>query len=195
MPVDDAEKIQRDEQLQQQGVDQHQIAQGHLTGGDPAGGGDHHHRYPNGDDRALTEIERRHRSLAEHGAVFPRRQGGVAATQLPVLVAEILDRFIVDQAFDGLVAGLRLQPVHPVAVFHPPVGDREGESDISGDAAEDDQRKDRGVTAQQQRRRQQELHQHRQDAERQIIQQRAQAARAPLQIAADGAGLALQMKA
>ena len=194
LPVDDAEKIQRDEQLQQQGVDQHQITQRHLSGGDLTGGEEQDQGDANGDDRALPEIEYRHRSLAEHGAVFPTRQGCVAAPQFPAFVAEILDRFVVDQTIEGLVAGLRFQAIHEMAMLHPPIGDRQGEGDVGGDATKHDQGENRRIATQQQRRRQQEFHHHRQDAEGQIIQQGAQAARPPLQIAADRAGLTLQME-
>ncbi len=47
----------------------------------------------------------------------------------------------------------------------------------------------------QQYRHQGKLHYHRQDTERQVIEQGTEAAGAPIQVPADGAGLALQMKA
>ena len=69
----------------------------------------------------LTEIEHRHRSLAEHGAVFPNPPRLRRNAAVPNFVAEILDRFVVDQTIERLVAGLGFQAIHEMAMLHPPI--------------------------------------------------------------------------
>ena len=82
-----------------------------------------------------------------------------------------------------------------MAVVHAPLGDGEGEQGVDGHRAECHQGEGQLVTRQQDDRHQGELHQHRQDAEGQIIHDGADRARAPLQVAADGPALAPQVVA
>jgi len=60
-----------------------------------------------------------------------------------VLIAEILDRLVVQQRVDGFGIGLAVHLVHMPAVFQPPLGHRDGPKDISphrdkGDQGEPD---------------------------------------------------------
>ncbi len=126
---------------------------------------------------------------------LPVAQGAVETLQLHGLVAEILHRLVVDQAVEGLAVGPGVEPVHLVAEVHAPLGDGEGEADVDHHGAEGDQGEHRVVLGQQNDRHQAELHQHRQDAEDHVVEDGADRAGAPLQVAADGTGVALQVVA
>ncbi len=134
LPVHDAKKAQGYEYLQEHGVDEHQIAEAHGTGQDFPGREEHDQGHAHGDDGVLPEVQGGHRGLAEHGAILPVLQGGIAAAYLQFLTPEVLDRLVIDQAVDGLVISLGFQTIHVVAVFHAPVGDRQGKSHIRRDA-------------------------------------------------------------
>ena len=195
LAIDDAKEAQGDEDLQQEGVDQHQVADAHGPVGHPAGGKDHHQGHPQGDDGPLTEVQQRHGGLALDGHLLPVRKGRVVAGQLQPLVAEVLDRLKVDQAVEGLAVGLGVEPVHGVAVVHAPLGDGKGEDEIDRDGAEGHQGEDRGVLGHQDGRHQTKLHHHRQDAEDHIVEDGAHRAGAALDVATHPSALALQVVA
>ena len=57
-------------------------------------------REAGGDDHGLAEVEHVERHLAADGGPFVAGAGGVEAARLVRLVAEILDRLVVEQAVD-----------------------------------------------------------------------------------------------
>ena len=195
LAVDDPEVVEGDEELEQEGVDQHQVPEGHRARHHTLRGEDHQQCHADGDDGGLAEVERRHRGLALDRRVLPAREGAVVAADLVALVAEVLDRLVVDQAVHGLRVGLGLEAVHLVAEVHPPVGDGEGEPGVDQHGHQGDQGEDEVVAGEQDRRHEPELHQRRQHVEDHVVEERADAAGAPLQVPEDGAGLALQVEA
>ena len=194
LAIDDAEKIERDKKLQQEGVDQHQITDAHLAFHHSVGGKKHDAHDTDADDRSLSKIEKRHGGLAHHRLAFPLFKRAVKTVQLQLLVTEVLDRFVIDQAVQRLTIGLGFQPIHLQAIIHAPLGYRKGKGHIDGYRTEGHQGKHDVVLGQQNDRHKRELHQHRQDAEHHIVENGADATGPTLQIPADGAGLAFQMK-
>ena len=147
LPIDNAQEPERDEELQQQRVHQDEIPHGQVPGHHALGRQHQQQGHADGDDGALTEVEQGHGGLALDGHLLPPRKGRIVAGELGGLVAEILDRLVVDEAVDGLGVGLGVEPVHLVTVVHPPLGDGEGEGDVEPDRAEGHQRKHRRIAA------------------------------------------------
>ena len=193
LAIDDPEKIQRDEDLQQEGVDQHQVTDTHLARHHPPGGQPEDQGHAQGDDAALAEVQQGHGGLALDRHLLPGVEGAVITPRLQALVAEILDGLVIDQAIEGLAVGLGVQPVHLMAVIHAPLGHGEGKEGVEGHGAEGHQGKGQFVAGQQDGPHQAELHQDRQDAEGQVVEDGADRARPPFQIPADGSALALQV--
>ncbi len=190
-----AQQVQRHEQLDQQGVHRHQVAETELAVSHPVRCQEHHPGHPCRHDGALAQIEQGKGGLRPHRGVLPLPQGGVAAPSLVRLVVEVLDRLVVDQALHRLVVGRRLQTIHLQAVPQPPVGHGDGEEHERGHGGEDDQAECPGVLAQQDPGHQQEFHRHRNDGENQVVEQGGQAGGPALEVPADGAGLAVEVEA
>lgn len=62
-PIDDAEEIEGDVELDQEGIDQNQVADRHLAGHHATGSAPHHGGDTEGDDRGLAEVEVSQRGL------------------------------------------------------------------------------------------------------------------------------------
>jgi hypothetical protein len=58
LAVDDAEETEWQEQLQQQAVHQHQVAEGELAGRHPLPREQHHRGHRDGDHRPLHDVEK-----------------------------------------------------------------------------------------------------------------------------------------
>ncbi len=193
LAIDDPKKIQRDEDLQQEGVDQNQVTDAHLARHHPSGGEQQDKGHAQGDDAALAEVEQGHGGLALDRHLLPGIKGIVITPRLHALVAEILDGLVIDQAIEGLAVGLRIQPVHLMTVIHAPLGHGEGKEGVEGHGAKSHQGKGQFVAGQQDGRHQAELHQYWQYAEGHIVENGADRARPPLQVPADGSALTLQV--
>jgi len=193
--VDHAEEVERDEHLQHEGVDQHQVAQRHAAVDDAACRQAHDQGDAHGDDGALADVQAGQRGLRLHRHVFPAGERGVVAAVFVALVVEVFHRLEIEQAVHRLGVGLRVQRIHLMTVLHAPVGDGEGKGDIDRHGDEGDDGKPRVVLHQQHRGDQRHLDQRRQDVEQHVVEQRGRGAGTALQVAGDGAGLALQVKA
>ena len=106
LAVHETEEIERHEELDQVGVDQHEITDRERAGDDPAARHAHQDHQADADDGGLTNVEQGQRQFARHGRFLVAREGFVEAPCLPLLVAEILDGFVVQQAVDGPRVGL-----------------------------------------------------------------------------------------
>ena len=193
--VNDAEEIEGDVQLDHEGVHQHQVAQGHAAV-------DHAHRGApqdqgdgRGDDQGLARIEQGQGSLRFHGRRFIALQAFVVALRLVILVAEIFHGFIVDQRIDGLGIRLRVEVVHGAAEMRAPVRHQDGKRDVGHQRHRRDHGKPDVVMQDQIAEHEGDFHQRRQDVEQGIGNERADAARAPFDIARHAARLAVQVKA
>ena len=96
LAVHEAEEIERDIELDQVGVDEHEIADGHGTGGDFVAGLDGNTRETDGDDRALADIQEREAGFALHRRFFVALARYIAALGLMRFVAEIFHRLVIE---------------------------------------------------------------------------------------------------
>ena len=111
------------------------------------------------------------------------------------LVAEILDRLVVEQAVDRLGVGLAILLVHAPAVFQPPLGDREGEGDKGADGDERDRSVSDAVEDPEDAADHGDLHQGRQDVEQHEGEQELDSLDAALDGAAQAPGAPLDVEA
>ena len=112
-----------------------------------------------------------------------------------LLIGEIFDRLVVEQAIDRLGIGFAVAFVHLAAVLQAPVGDKEGEGHIGDDGAEGHRREGPLVEPPQDAADQRDLEHRRHEAEKEIVEQEFGAADAALDRARQAAGLALEMEA
>ena len=96
----------------------------------PDGGQQHNQRQADGDDRGLAEVQHIQRNLHPNGGPLIAGQGVVVALRLVCLVAEILHRFVVDQAVQRFGRGVVVGVVHRPAVAAAAAGEDGGEADI-----------------------------------------------------------------
>ena len=165
-----------------------------LALSDSLGGHAHHHRQPDRDDRPLADVQQRKCDLALDRRRLVALQPDVEAPRLVVLVAEVLDGLVVEQAVDRLGVGVAVGFVHLAAVLDPPFGDRERPVDVTADGREGDRGEHRAVEPPQDAAHQQHLEQGRQHVEQHEVQQELDAAHAALDGAAHPAGLAVQVE-
>ena len=112
LAVDDAEEVERDVELDHQRVDQHQVAERQRARDDADGRAPDQQRHRRGDDQALAEVEQRQRGLRLDRRLLEPLQVLVVARLLEPLVAEVLDRLVVEQRVERLGVGLRVLLVH-----------------------------------------------------------------------------------
>ena len=94
----------------------------------------HHHRdEAGGDDGALADIEQRQRAAGADRRRLVAPAADVVAARLVLLVAEILDRLVVQQAVDRLGVGLGVGVVHAAHELDAPLRQRDREHDVAGD--------------------------------------------------------------
>ena len=195
LAVDEAEEVERQVELDQVRVDQHEVADGHGAGGDAAAGHDHDRGEAGGDDGALADVEQRQRRPALHRGLLVALERHVEAPGLVVLVAEVLDGLEVEQAVDGLGAGLAVVLVHRPAELGAPLGDAQRPRDVAADGDEGDQGEPHGIKRPQHAADEQDLQEGGEDVEDHEGEHELDALGAALDGPADAAGLAVQMEA
>ena len=193
--VHEAEEMQRHVQLDEKGVDQHQIADGHGPLHHALAGHEHENRDADGDDRALAGVQHRQRGLVAHRRLFPGLQRFVVTPRLEAFVAEVFHRFVIEQAVYGAGVGLGIHVVHVAPENHAPFGDQQRERDIGDERHDGHHEKPRVVLDQQDDRHEADLQQRRQDVEQHEIEQEADAGGAALDVARHAAGLAFEVEA
>ena len=125
-----AEQVERAEQLHQQRVHEHQIADGELPPAPAPDGIGHcagHHQV--GDQR-LADIEQRERVFGFDRRIGIGARGIAIALGLALLGGEIFDRLVIEQRIDRAGELLAIERVHRLAQMVAPVGDLAGEDDI-----------------------------------------------------------------
>ena len=195
LAVDEAEEIERDVELDEVGVDQHEVADRHPPGDDPRSGHHHDDREPHRDDRRLADVQKRERHLALDRGALVAREGLFVAPRLVRLVAEILDRLVVEQAVDRLGIRLLVALVHPATVFRAPLGDGEGEGDVARDGDEGDEGEPEIEEHPQHAADEADLDEGRQDVEEHEAERELDPRRPPLDRAHHAAGAAVEMEA
>ncbi len=193
--VDDAEEVERGVELDQIGVDQHEIANGHPLARDPLAGEDHDADETGGDDRALAEIEQRERGVAADRGAFIGVERRVVAARLVRLVGKVFDCLEIEEAVDRLGAGLAVALVHLAAKAHPPVGHQKGEADVEEDRRQGDGGELPIVEPPQDAAHQQHFEQGRQNVEQHERQQEIDAGGAALNRPREAPGAAFEVKA
>ncbi len=96
LAVDHAKEVERNVQLDHEGIDQYQVAQRHAAGDDALGGAPQDQRDGGGDDQRLARVEKAERGLRADRRALVVFQSLVVAPGFIVLVAEVLDGFVVD---------------------------------------------------------------------------------------------------
>ncbi len=135
------------------------------------------------------------RGLRTDRSPLVERQRTVQPIALECLVAERLDRLVVEQAVDRLGADLVVGCVHLAPDRDPPLGRNEGEGGVGADRDEGDQRERPGVFVQQDADHEPELEQGRADVEQDHAEQEADRLDAALDDPGELAGAPLEMVA
>ena len=169
--IDGAKEVQGHGQLHHIGVDHNEIPHGKVTVLHPDGGQDHHADQPAGDQQRLAEVQEGKRVVRLDRRLFIARHCRVIALRLALFGDEILDGFIVQQAVDGLLVGIRVAVVHLAAQLHAPLGHREGKPDVKPDGDRHDQQIPRVEQHGQDDADQQQLQNQRPDREKQEAEQ------------------------
>ena len=124
--VHHAEQEQRRGQLQQVGVDQHQVADRHAAGHHAGGGQPHHRGDADGNDRRLTQVEHRQAGGGLDLGFFQGAQVLVVTRGLVGLVVEVLDRLVVEQRIHRALVGTGIGLHRGAVVAGAPFGNAEG---------------------------------------------------------------------
>ena len=162
--------MQRQVELDHEGVDQHQVAKRHGAVSDVMRRQEHECGDADGHNQALPSVQRGQRSLIAHRGGFPYLQAVVVAPCLEAFVAEIFHRLVVQQTVDGAGVGLGIHVVHGAAKHHAPFGDDQGEGDIHHERNKSNDGEPDIVFHQQNRCDEADFHQRRQDVEQHEIE-------------------------
>jgi hypothetical protein len=145
--------------------------------------------------RRLADVQQRQRALARDRRALVARERLVEPGGLVLLVAEVLDRFVVQQAVDRARARFLVGLVHLPPVLDAPLGHGQRVRDVADDADE----RDEGVREVEERPEdpadERDLDQRRHDVEQHEREQRVDAGRAALDRARQAAGLPLEVEA
>ncbi|NJM32738.1 MAG: hypothetical protein HC848_07675, partial [Limnobacter sp.] len=105
-PVNNAQKIQWNIQLNHEGIDQHQVAQGHGTIEHTCGAAPQNSRYSKSNNGCLTRIEHNQRALRFNGGFLPGGHTAVVTVRFELFVAKVFDSFVIDERIHSTHIGL-----------------------------------------------------------------------------------------
>ena len=128
--------------MQHQRVDHNELADGVAAVHDVDGAHDHAGGEGDGEDHRLARVEDGQRGVGLDAGLLELLDGFVVALGLPGFCAEVLHRFVVEQAVDSLGVGVGVAVVHGFADGHAPFGGFDGEPEV----ADDHEHGDEGVT-------------------------------------------------
>ena len=193
--VELAQPLHRPRQLQQVGVDQHQLAQGHGARRHPAQRHEQDRAAADGEDGGEQDAGQAAEAQGAHGEVLDPGEARIVALGDVALVAEILDRLVVQEAVDGLAVrdgsfghGLALVGAQPFRAHDQRCGvERHRDDQDDGEDAIEPRQHDHGH--------EQHLGRQGQDQEHAVEQQLAGAVQALVEDPADLAGAAGQVEA
>ena len=112
LAVEHAQEVERLVELQDEGVDQDDVADAERAGDHVRGGDEHHRRDADRDDRGLPGVEIGERLLGLDRGALVGGERAVEPAALVALVGEGLDHLVVDQPVDGGSAELVVAVVH-----------------------------------------------------------------------------------
>ena len=130
LPVHHPEEVERDIELNEQAVDEHEIAERERGGHHTLRGKHHEQRDRDRDDEALPDVENAERRLRFHCCAFVFPQVVVVALRLVLFVVEVLDRLVIEQTVDRPGVRARIQLVRLPADVRTPFGDPDRERDV-----------------------------------------------------------------
>ena len=195
LAVQRAQEVQRDVQLDHEGVDHDEVAQRHLAGHHALRGAPQHGHQGRGDDELLPAVEQAQRALALEAHAPQLLQVLVVAAGLEVLVVEVFDGLVVQQRIHGLAVRGRVLHIRRTAELGAPLRQLDGEGDVGEQRHGRDGGKAPVKGERQNAQHQQHFDQRGQDAVERVRDQRFGAAHAALDVARHAAGLALQVEA
>ena len=180
--------------MDQQAVDQHQIAERELLTHHALRRQNHQCRHCNGNDQTLADVQRAERSLVLYVGRFVFLQAFVVAARLELLVIEVFHRLVVQQAVYGTAVGLGIEFVRAPADIHAPLGYRDGEAQVNHHRGHGDRHEAPVEFGKQNERDQTEFDDYRNDRKQHVAQQRRDPARAAFNVARHAAGLSFEME-
>ena len=195
LAVDHAEKVERNVELDHEGVHQDKVAYRHRMVDDAKHGAPHDQSHSNGDDRALADVEQRERGVALDRGGLPALHALVVAQRLVFLVVEILDGLVVEKTVHRARVRPGVELVHRAPEPGSPLGDRDRERDVEQQRADGYADEPGIVAGDQDSRDEPDLEQRRQDREQGKANERRDAARAALDVTGKAARLSREMKA
>ena len=195
LAVDHAEKIERNIELDQEAVDEHEVAERERLRDHALRREYHQQRHRDRNNAALPDVEQPERGLGLDRRRLVFSQVVVIAPRLEFLVVEILDRLVIQQAVDRARVCPRIEFVRVTPDVHAPFGDRYREYKIDRDRGEGNCGEAPVELGEQDESDQTEFEDYRDDRKQHVREQRADTARAALDIARYAAGLALEVKA
>mmetsp|Transcript_11240 Transcript_11240/g.31745 ORF Transcript_11240/g.31745 Transcript_11240/m.31745 type:complete len:443 (+) Transcript_11240:2838-4166(+) len=192
--VDRTDEVERDAQLEQEAVHQHQISHGGSSRQDVAAGQIHNTGETRGKDGVLSKVEQRQRTLRLESSLLIARQPLLVLLHLVRLVVEVLDGLVVEQTVHHPARGLVLQPVHVPPELRPPLGNPHRVGRVRPDGRQDHRRVGGPEVVRHQSRHDANLQGRRDDVEDHGVQHEADRAVAPIQHPAELAGVAREME-
>ena len=195
LAVDHAQDVERLVELEQEGVDQHDVADRERARDHALRGRDHDRGDAERDDRGLAEVERGEADPRLDRGALVAGERAVDAQGLVVLVGEGLDGLVVEQAVDRLGADLVVVEIELAAELGPPLGRDDAERGIGGDREERDQREPPGIAREQDADHERELEQRREDVEQHHAEHEGDRLDAAVDRARELAGAALEVVA
>ena len=195
LAIDNAEEIQGLVELQQEGVQQHHVADAQRAGDDALGCHDHQDRDADRDDRGLAAIKVGEADLGADRGLLISCELAVQPLALVALVGEGLDHLVIDQPVDRRGVERVVGGVQLAADDGPPVGGEDGEDGVADDGDEDDAGEARRVVPEQDADDHGELEEGRHQAEERGPEQEGERLDATVDGARQLAGAPLQMVA
>jgi hypothetical protein len=195
LAVDHAEVIERDGKLDQERVDEHEVAEAQPAGDDAGRRTPEQKGQARRDDAGLADVQHGERLQALDGGFLELHETAVVAGELVPLVAEILDRLVVQQRIDRARVSLGVGRVRRAVVTKAPLGDRERERDIDDERRERDRGETPVVAHDQDAADEGDFEQRRQDRVDRPVEEVRRRRHPALDVARDAAGAPVEMKA
>ena len=195
LPVQRAQEVQRNVELNHEGVDHDEVAQRQLTRHHALRGAPQHGDQGRSNDELLPAIEQTQCALAFQAHAAQLLQVLVVALGLKCFVVEVFDGLVVQQRIHGFGVCGGILHIGRTAKLRAPLGQAHRERDVADQRHRRDGCKAPVKGEGQNAQHQQHLYQRGQDAVERIRHQRFGAAHTAFNVTRHAAGLALQMKA
>ena len=130
LAIQHAQKVQRNVQLDHEGVDHHQVTDRQPPLGHPLRRPPQHGHQRNRNDQLLPAVEQAQRALTLDRRLAVLLQAHVITRCLILLIVEVLDGLVVEQGIHRPTVRHRIQPVHFTPQFGTPLRHAHGEEDI-----------------------------------------------------------------